>query len=78
MRKVTVEVETVDGSDGLLLPVSIIWNKKKVKIDRVLYYSKAAEGEFTGIRYTVVINGFEKYLYRTDDGWYVVCDQGER
>ena len=45
-------------------------------IEKTLH-SCTSEGDFKGIRYTVLIGSAEKYLYRIDDKWYVESIQPE-
>ena len=74
-RKVYVDVFALMRRDGILLPKGFIWEDgSKHKIDRVLHAVPAASTKVGGreIRYTVVINGMERYLYREEnDKWFM-------
>lgn len=77
MKKVSVDVEAVDQSDGMLIPKALIWNDgRRFEIARVLYYSDSPTGEYEGIRYTVIIGSAEKYIYRVNHKWYVMALSG--
>lgn len=74
-RKVYVDVFALMRRDGVLLPKGFIWEDgSKHKIDRVLHAVPAASTKVggRGIRYAVVINGMERYLYREEnDKWFM-------
>ncbi len=72
MKRVAVTVETARDSNGWPIPLIMIEDGTRYLIDRVLYYSKALEGEYEGVRYTVNICGREVYLYRDRDSWYLL------
>ena len=68
---INVECKALPG--GKKIPVLIQWHDGRTwKIKRILHVSLPAEGEFEGIRYTVMIGSAEKYLYKENDKWYVV------
>lgn len=64
--KVYVEVMTRTRTDGIMLPLSILWeNGKEYFIDRVTDIRQAAamKAGGQGDRYTVMINGQMSYLF---------------
>ena len=78
MRKVKIQVETVKDPNGWENPSVLIWpDGRRFPIDNVLHYTKAVYEEFSGIRYTVAINGAQMYLYQDESGWYIICLLGE-
>ena len=51
---------------------SLRWSDGRAwRIDRVLHTCQSPDCSYEGIRYTVLICGQEKYLYRSEDSWYV-------
>lgn len=68
MLKKYITVET-----GEEFPTRIFWNDGRVfDIKKVLYKCKPVEGEFDGVRYTVLIQNFQRDIYLDNDGqWYV-------
>ena len=72
MKKVFVDVECKVLKNGTLRPQEIHWSDGRVWIiKRTLHSCTSSEGEFEGIRYTILIGSAEKYLYRTGSQWYV-------
>ncbi len=72
--KVYVDVISKSSKEGLVLPMSIIWEDDTVyEIDRIKYICKAASTKVggCGIRYTILILGKETYLFREEDRWFV-------
>jgi len=64
--KVYVEVTTRTRTDGIMLPLSILWEDgKEYFIDRVTDIRQAAamKAGGQGDRYTVMINGQMSYLF---------------
>ena len=59
------------SGNGRYIPTSIRWGEHEWKVQRVLHSCRSVDGEYTGTRYTVIINGEEKYLYRDGTEWYV-------
>lgn len=73
-RKVYFDVITVMRQDGTVLPLSFLWEDgKKYKIDRVKFITPAASLKVggRGMRYTVMINGQERFFFRDEDRWFV-------
>ena len=73
-RKVYVDVITVMRQDGTVLPLSFLWEDgKKYKIDRVKFITPADSLKVggRGMRYTVMINGQERFFFRDEDRWFV-------
>lgn len=71
MKKTFVEVDCHCREDGAVVPRSITWRDgRKWSIDRVVHSCASYNGEFEGIRYTIIIGSAEKYLYRLGSQWY--------
>lgn len=72
MNRTYVRVECLHLEDGIAMPQKIIWmDGREWNITRVVYSCAASDGEFEGIRYTVLIGSAEKYLYQLGSRWYV-------
>ena len=72
MNKTIVKVECHINESGAVVPKSITWHDgRKWDIARVVHSCASYDGEFEGIRYTVLIGSAEKYLYRLGSQWYV-------
>ena len=72
MGRVGVTVFCQIDADGILILLSIKWKDGRIwEIQRVLHTCRSPDLSFTGIRYTVLIGGAEKYLYLDDTRWYV-------
>lgn len=72
MQKRYITVESITDSDGVVMPVRIIWDDGRCwAIKKVLHTCTASHREFEGIRYTVKIGSAEKYIYRDGLRWYV-------
>lgn len=72
--KVYVEVTTKFDTDGIMMPVSFIWEDGTVyQIDRIKAkercVSRKAGG--TGIMYTVMVDGKECHLFYEFDKWFM-------
>jgi len=64
--KVYVEMITRTLSDGIMIPISIIWEDgKKYTIDRVtqIRQASAMKAGGQGDRYTIFVNGHQSYLF---------------
>lgn len=73
MKKTLVNVEWIALKGGFIRPTKIHWEDgRSWKISQVLHMSTFADEDFEGIRYTLLIDGAEKYLYRDGTKWYVV------
>lgn len=71
VEKKFVKVDYQILTGGAVRPTCIHWHDGRIwNIDKTLH-SCTSECDFEGIRYTVLIGGAEKYLYRIDDKWYV-------
>ena len=78
-QKVYVAVELLVRTDGSVRPKHMIWgNGTYYPIDRVLHITHAASLKVggRGIRYTVVINGKERFLFCEDGRWFVEARPG--
>lgn len=72
MNRIFVRVECLVLEDGSAQPKKIIWlDGREFPIRRVIHACPASNGEYEGIRYTVLIGSAEKYLYQLDARWYV-------
>lgn len=72
--KVYVDVIEKRSKDGFIRPISFEWeNGKSYSIDRIVStcpgHSLKAGGY--GIRYTVEINGKQKYMFLEEDRWFM-------
>ena len=73
-RKAYVSVNVDVDTEGDIYPRFIRWGNGLVyRIDRILYKCRAASSKVRGggIRYTVVINGKESFLFHEGDKWFV-------
>ncbi len=73
-RKVYIDVYAVMLQDGTVKPRRFLWEDGATyMIDRILHITPAASTKVggRGIRYTVMIAGQEKYIFREDDKWFV-------
>ena len=78
MNKTIVKVECHINESGAVVPKSITWHDgRKWDIARVVHSCASYDGEFEGIRYTVLIGSAEKYLYRLGSQWYVDSGYGK-
>ena len=74
MNKVFVQVDSKRLSSGEVVPLTITWEDGRVwAVDRVLHSCPSPDGEYEGIRYTVIIGSAEKYIYRAGHVWYVMA-----
>ena len=74
MNKVFVQVDSKRLESGEILPVTISWQDGRIwNIDRVIHSCASPDGEYEGIRYTVIIGSAEKYIYRAGHAWYVMA-----
>ena len=74
MEKVYVQVDSERTESGEIIPTAISWMDGRIwNVDRVLHSCVSLEGEFEGIRYTVIIGSAEKYIYRAGHAWYVMA-----
>ena len=71
-KEITVKATML--STGSVVPNAIVWDDGRIfEIDKVLDKRRAAslKGGGTGIRYTVQIDGKEKFLFLDDYTWFV-------
>ncbi len=74
MKKVYVRVDSERRESGEIIPLTVSWHDGRIwNIDRVLHTCVSHDGEFEGIRYTVIIGSAEKYIYRAGHVWYVMA-----
>lgn len=71
MRTKAVDVKCGKTGPAKGMPLTMEWGGRELEIERVVHSCRSADGEYSGTRYTVVINGEEKFLYRDGIGWYV-------
>lgn len=73
-EKCYVEIDAHFDLEGIPWPQAIVWEDgRRFAIDRVIDRRHAASmkvGGF-GIRYTVAIEGQQKFLWQDNEGWYV-------
>ncbi|MEG0912313.1 MAG: hypothetical protein RSA97_03910 [Oscillospiraceae bacterium] len=72
--KTYVRVKAEFDTDGNVVPTHIIWNDERIfSIDRILDIRRCASTRAggMGIRYTVRIDGREKYLFYENPKWFV-------
>lgn len=82
MKKVYVGISCIVDTDGNVLPLRVKWKDGRIwEIERVLHTCRSPDDAFDGVRYTVLIGGAEKYLYRSRDRnrerWYVNAPTGQ-
>ena len=73
-QRVYVDVILMNKADGSKRPMYVIWEDgKKYEIDRVKQICRAASTKVggTGLRYTIVVNGQETYIFEDDNRWFV-------
>lgn len=72
MNRTFVKVNCMCLEDGEITPLTITWKDGRVwEIKRVLHACRSLDGEYEGIRYSVLIGSAEKYLYQDGSRWYV-------
>ena len=73
-QKRYVEVVTRTGTDGKIMPLSIIWEDgRSFDVDQVIDMRRAASLKVggSGIRYICEIKGTRTFLYFEDPLWFV-------
>ena len=74
MKKIYVQVDSERQESGEVIPLTVSWQDGRIwNIDRVLHSCISNDGEYEGIRYTVIIGSAEKYIYRAGHAWYVMA-----
>ena len=74
MKKVYVQVDSERLESGEIVPRTISWQDGRIwDITRVTHSCASLNGEYEGIRYTVIIGNAEKYIYRAGHAWYVMA-----
>ena len=74
MKKVYVQVDNERLENGEVVPRTISWQDGRIwNIDRVIHSCASPDGEYEGIRYTVIIGSAERYIYRAGHAWYVMA-----
>lgn len=72
--KVYVEVTAKFDTDGIMMPVSFIWEDGTVyQIDQIKAKERCASRKAggTGIMYTVMVDGKECHLFYEFDKWFM-------
>lgn len=72
--KVYVSVLAEFNTEGILTPISFVWeNGKRYIIDKVLDVRRAAslKAGGMGMRYTCRVCGRQTYLYQEEDRWFM-------
>ena len=73
-RKVFVKVTASFDTDGRITPLSLEWEDGRLyTIDRITDLRRAAslKAGGMGLRYTVIINGQQSYLFYEGPKWFV-------
>ena len=73
-KKTYVAVNLDVDIDGKIRPRLIRWDDGMIyEVDRVKQICRAASTKVggCGIRYTIMVNGKETYLFQEDDRWFV-------
>lgn len=73
-RKVFVKVNASFDTDGRITPLSLEWEDGRLyTIDRITDLRRAAslKAGGMGLRYTVIINGKQSYLFYEEPKWFV-------
>lgn len=78
MNRKNIDVIYRHTGTGRTVPVSLRWGNKIYAVEKVLHSCRSTDGSFSGTRYTVMIRGEEKYLYRDGEEWYVDLPEGVR
>ncbi len=74
MKRTFVQVDSERTESGEVLPGTVTWpDGRSWRIDRVLHSCASPDGEYEGIRYTVIIGRAERYIYRAGRAWYVMA-----
>ena len=74
MKKIYVQVDSERLEGGGVVPKTVTWQDGRVwNIDRVTHSCASPDGEYEGIRYTVIIGHLERYIYRAGHAWYVTA-----
>ena len=74
-KKVFVEVNVKFDSEGRMIPLSINWEDGRLfEIDKIIDIRKAAslKAGGIGVRYTILTNRKQTYLWYEDPRWFVV------
>ena len=72
LKKIEINVETLLDENGNVVPYRVIWNDgRSWKIDALISRQTSRTNEFLGVRYTVMLAGKEKNIYRIGSQWYV-------
>lgn len=77
--KVRVEEEIIIEDGKTITPLVLHWDDgRSWEITRVLHSCRVEEPDFKGLRFTVMINNEERYLYRGGMGqWFVNVKEGD-
>ena len=73
-KKEYIKIFAIFTSDGRVIPKSFLYSDGNIyKIDRIIDVKRKASLKTggSGICYTVIIQGKEKYLFRDEDKWYM-------
>ena len=74
MTKEYLKIFAVFTSDGRVIPKSFLYKDGNIyRRDKVLHVARKASLKTggSGICYTIMIDGQEKYLFRDEDKWYM-------
>ncbi len=74
MKKIYVQVDSERTEGGEAVPRAVLWRDGRVwEIGSVTHTCVSPDGEYEGVRYTVLIGSAERYLYRAGRAWYVMA-----
>ncbi|MBC7765524.1 MAG: hypothetical protein H7Y41_03480 [Hyphomonadaceae bacterium] len=74
MRKVFVDVTAVFSKEGILVPISFVWEDgERYEVDKILDCRNAAslKAGGCGVRYTCRVCGKETFLFLEDNRWFM-------
>lgn len=77
MQKIFIDVTSIMGENGIQIPVVIRWNDgRRFDVSSMIFIASSPTGDYEGIRYTIIIEHAEKYIYRANRRWYVMAGTG--
>lgn len=74
LRKVFVDVTAVFSKEGILVPISFVWEDgERYEVDKILDCRNAAslKAGGCGVRYTCRVCGKETFLFLEDNRWFM-------
>lgn len=73
-KKEYIRVYAVFTIEGNVIPKSFLFSDGNVyKIDKIKNVERKASTKAggSGLRYTIIVSGQEKYVFRDEDKWYI-------